>query len=124
MVTLHPYLFLLILVHVHTIVVVVIILAFVLPIYCVLFSIGTELLYIQVNFGLSKGVPWFRRLVADLSPWRPGFHPGPVRVWYIVGKFLMGPIFLRQLPFPIAIVIPPMLHPHCLITGSFGALDI
>jgi len=40
-----------------------------------------------------------------------------------MGNFQMGPIFLRQLPFPLAIFIPPMLHPHLLITGSIGHMN-
>jgi hypothetical protein len=47
-------------------------------------------------------VPWLRRLVAGLSPRRPGFDPGSVHVGYVVDK-----VALRQIPPP-----PPSTSVH------------
>jgi hypothetical protein len=41
-------------------------------------------------------VPWLRRLVAGLSPWRPGFDPGSVHVGFVVDKVALGQVFPRQ----------------------------
>jgi hypothetical protein len=37
-------------------------------------------------------VPWFRRLVAGLSPWRPGFDPGLIHVGFVVDKVALGQV--------------------------------
>jgi hypothetical protein len=44
-------------------------------------------------------VPWLRRLVAGLSPRRPGFDPGSVHVGFVVDKVALGQIFPRVLWF-------------------------
>ena len=38
-------------------------------------------------------MPWPRRLVAGLSPRRPGFDPGSVRVRFVVDKVALGEDF-------------------------------
>jgi hypothetical protein len=38
-------------------------------------------------------VPWFRRLVAGLSPRRPGFDPGSVRMGFVVDNVALGQVF-------------------------------
>ena len=43
---------------------------------------------------LVRAVPWLRRLVAGLSPRRPGFDPGPVHVRFVVDKVALGQVFL------------------------------
>jgi hypothetical protein len=50
--------------------------------------------------------PWFRRLVADLSPRRPKFAPGSVHVGFVVGKVALGHDFIRF--YPVNII------PRCL----------
>jgi hypothetical protein len=55
-------------------------------------------------------VPWLRRSVASLSPRRPGFHPGPVHVGFMVDKVALGPVFPRELRFSPANFNPPVLH--------------
>jgi hypothetical protein len=44
-------------------------------------------------------VPWLRRLVAGLSPLRPGFDPGSVHVGFVVDKVTLGQVFPRVLRF-------------------------
>jgi hypothetical protein len=44
-------------------------------------------------------VPWFRSLVAGLSPRRPGFAPGSIHVGFVVDKVALGQVFLRVLRF-------------------------
>jgi hypothetical protein len=58
-----------------------------------------------------------QEVIRRLSPRRPGFHPGPVRVRCVVGKVQMGLIFLRELRFYLAIVIPPVLYTYHLNIG-------
>jgi hypothetical protein len=41
----------------------------------------------------NRAVPWLRRLVASLSPPRPGFDPGSVHVGFVVDK-----VALEQVP--------------------------
>jgi hypothetical protein len=41
----------------------------------------------------TKAVPLLRRLVAGLSPRRPGFDPGSVRVGFVVDKLALGQVF-------------------------------
>jgi hypothetical protein len=59
---------------------------------------------LQVRFDLQKflnlillsvAVPWLRRLVAGLSPRRPGFDRGPVHVGCVVDKVALGQVFPR-----------------------------
>jgi hypothetical protein len=44
-------------------------------------------------------LPWLRRLVASLSPWRTGFAPGSIHVGLMVDKVELGHVFLRVLRF-------------------------
>jgi hypothetical protein len=86
-------------------------------------GVGSILTY--VNFGLHKvsgaeplnkfavvcnAVPWLRRLVACLSPRRPGFEPGSVHVGLVVDKVALGQAFPRVLRFSPVNFIPPVLH--------------
>jgi hypothetical protein len=45
-------------------------------------------------------VSWLRKLVAGLSPRKPGFAPGSVHVGLVVDKVALGQLFLRVLRFP------------------------
>jgi hypothetical protein len=40
-----------------------------------------------------EAVPWLRRLVAGLSPRRPGFDPGSLHVGFMVDKVALGQVF-------------------------------
>jgi hypothetical protein len=44
---------------------------------------------------LYKAVIWLRRLVAGLSPRRPGFAPWSVHVGFVVDKMVLGKVCLR-----------------------------
>ena len=55
-------------------------------------------------------VLWLRRLVAGLSPRRPGFDPGSVHVGFVVNKVALGQGFLWVLRFLPVNFIPPLLH--------------
>jgi hypothetical protein len=55
-------------------------------------------------------VPWLRRLVAGLSPRRPGFDPGSVHVGFVVDKVALGHVFLGVLRFSPVSFVPPLLH--------------
>jgi hypothetical protein len=55
-------------------------------------------------------VPWLRRLVASLSPRRPGFDPGSVHVRFVVNKVALGEVFPPVLRFSPINFIPPVLH--------------
>jgi hypothetical protein len=57
-----------------------------------------------------QAVPWLRRLVADLSPRRPGFDPGSVHVGIVMDKVALGQVFHRVLRFSPINFIPPVLH--------------
>ena len=57
-----------------------------------------------------QAVPWLRRLVAGLSPRRPGFDLGSVHVGFVVDKVALGQIFPRILRFSPVNLIPPVLH--------------
>jgi hypothetical protein len=49
-------------------------------------------------------VPWLRRLVACLSPRRPGFDPGSVHVGFMVDKVALGQVFPPEyFGFPLSI---------------------
>jgi hypothetical protein len=48
----------------------------------------------KVSCGLG-----LRRLVAGLSPRRPGFDPGSVHVGFVVAKVALGQVFVRVLRF-------------------------
>jgi hypothetical protein len=52
-----------------------------------------------VHLYLHRAVQWLRRLVAGLSPWRPVFAPGSVRVEYVVDHMALGQVVLRELWF-------------------------
>jgi hypothetical protein len=46
------------------------------------------------------------RLVADLSPRKPGFAPGSVNVGFVVVKVALGQVSVRVLPFYRGNIIP------------------
>jgi hypothetical protein len=46
-----------------------------------------------------EAVPWLKRLVAGLSPRRPGFDPGSVHVEFVMDKVTLWQIFPRVLRF-------------------------
>jgi hypothetical protein len=50
-----------------------------------------------------KAVPWLRRLVASLSPRRPGFDCRSVRVGFVVDKVALGQVFFEYFGFPLSI---------------------
>jgi hypothetical protein len=69
---------------------------------------------------LSSGrlaLPWLRRLLAYLSPQRPGFAPCSVHVWFVVDKVALGQVFLGSSVFPV-IIIPPWVHTHIIWGGG------
>jgi hypothetical protein len=55
-------------------------------------------------------VPWFRRLVAVLSPRRPGFDPGSFHVGFVVDKVALGHVFPKVSRFFPVNFIPTVLH--------------
>jgi hypothetical protein len=57
---------------------------------------------------LIMAVPWLTRLVAGLSPRRPGFDPGSVRVRIVVDKLALGQVFS-----PNTSVFPCQFHSTC-----------
>ena len=57
-------------------------------------------------------MPWLRRLVAGLSPRKPGLDPGLVHVRFVVDKVTLGHVFLRLLRFSPVSIIPPLLRTH------------
>jgi hypothetical protein len=69
--------------------------------------------YILKLFNLivvSWVVSWLRRLVAGLSPWRPGFMPGTVHMGFMVGKVTLGQVFRQFLRFFPVSIIPPWFY--------------
>jgi hypothetical protein len=58
----------------------------------------------------KMAVPCLRRLVAGLSPRRPGFDPGSVHVGFVVDKVALGQVFSRLLRFFPVNFKPPELH--------------
>jgi hypothetical protein len=59
---------------------------------------------------ITLAVPWLRRLLAGLSPRRPGFDPGSVHVEFVVDKVALWQVFLRILRFSPVNFIPPVLE--------------
>jgi hypothetical protein len=57
-------------------------------------------------------VPWLKRLVAGLSPRRPGITPRSVHVGCVVDKVALGQVFLRVFRLLPVNIIPPFLHTH------------
>jgi hypothetical protein len=55
---------------------------------------------------VNVAVPWLRRLVASLSPRRPGFDRGSVHVGFVALEQVIPPV-LRFSPVNF---IPPVLH--------------
>jgi hypothetical protein len=60
-------------------------------------------LYWSLGKFQNQAVPWLRRLVASLSPRRPGFDPGSVHVRFVVDKVALGQFFLRIVGFPLSV---------------------
>jgi hypothetical protein len=63
-------------------------------------------------------MPWLKRLVAGLSPQRPRFAPGLIRVGCVVDKMALGQVFLRVLRFSPANIISPLLRIHEVCDSS------
>jgi hypothetical protein len=57
-------------------------------------------------------VSWLRRVVAALSPRRPGFDPRTVYVRFVVDTVALGRVFLPVLRFSPVSIIPPKLHTY------------
>jgi hypothetical protein len=64
----------------------------------------------KAHYKLS--VPWFRRLVASLSPRIRGLAPWSVHVGFVVDKVQLRPDFLRAFRFSPVNIIPPWLRTH------------
>jgi hypothetical protein len=65
--------------------------------------------------GMNMAVPWLRRLVDGLSPRRPRFADGPIRVEFAVDKAALGQVFYEFFNFALVDIILPwlfMLTPH------------
>ena len=60
-------------------------------------------------------LPWLRRSVSGLSPWRLGFHPKSFHVRLVVDKVALGQFFLRVLRFSPVSTISPVLHIHTIV---------
>jgi hypothetical protein len=56
-----------------------------------------------------KAMPWLKRLVAGLSPWRPGFAPRSIHMGFVVDKEALGQFFLQVLQLSPVNIIPPSL---------------
>jgi hypothetical protein len=66
-----------------------------------------------VEVTVEGNVLWLMRLVAGLSPWRPGCAPWSFNVVFVVKKVVLGQIsFLRVLRISPASIIPPGLHSY------------
>jgi hypothetical protein len=57
----------------------------------------------QLSTTLHKAMPWLKRLVAGLSPRRPGFAPGSIHAGFVVDKVALGQVFVRVPRFPLSI---------------------
>jgi len=57
-------------------------------------------------------MPRFRRLVATLSPRRPGVNLRSVRVGHVVENAALGQVLLRVHRLSPVSIIPAMLHTH------------
>jgi small ligand-binding sensory domain FIST len=55
---------------------------------------------------ILRAVPWRRRLVAGLSPRRPGFASGSIQVGFVVDEVVLGQVSIQVLPFSPVNVIP------------------
>jgi hypothetical protein len=60
--------------------------------------LGTGITTVHTNTPYLA-VPWLRRLVAGLSPRRPGFDPGSVHVGFMVDKVALGQVFPPSVSF-------------------------
>jgi hypothetical protein len=65
-------------------------------------------------------VPWLRRLVASLSPRRPGIAHRSVHVGCMVDRVALGQVFLQVLRFFPVSIVPPWV---CILI-SFGGWTI
>jgi hypothetical protein len=62
-----------------------------------------------VSNAKGKAVPWLRRLIAGLSPWRPDFVLRSVHVGFVVDIAVVGQVRLRFHLFSPVSIIPPWL---------------
>jgi len=69
--------------------------------------------YIQcIPIPYPPAVPWFRRLVAGLSPRNPRFDLTSISVRFEVGELVRAQVFDRVLRFSHVSIIPTTLHNH------------
>jgi hypothetical protein len=61
---------------------------------------------------LIMAVPWLKRLIAGLSPWRLGFAPGSIHAGFVADKVALGQDFLLVFRAFSANIIPPVFHIH------------
>jgi hypothetical protein len=55
------------------------------------------------EYGLRRAVPWFRSLVAGLSPRRPGFAPWSINVGFVVDKVDWYRFLSEFFGFPLSV---------------------
>ena len=54
-----------------------------------------------------------------LSPPRPQFDHGSVRVKFVVDQMILRGVFLRVVLFPLICIIPPVLNIHIHLRSTF-----
>jgi hypothetical protein len=65
-------------------------------------------------YNLFHVVPWLRRLVAGLSPRRPGFAPGSVHVRFAADRVAQRQVFSEFFSFPCHCHSTMILHSHAI----------
>jgi len=48
----------------------------------------------QLVSAVGETVPWLRRIVVGLTPWRSGFDSGLIYLGFVIGKLIQGLAFL------------------------------
>jgi hypothetical protein len=81
----------------------------------------------EIKVGIF-GLSWLRRLVAGLSPWRPGFVSKSVHVRFVADKVAVGQVYLLVFLYFLVSNIPPMLHTllflHVALTRRTNARNL
>jgi hypothetical protein len=76
----------------------------------------------RLVLAFRQTVLWLRRLIADLSTWRPGFDPTPMHVRFVVDKVELGPAFPKYFGSVISITFHQCsithLYPHVAVTNT------
>ena len=74
----------------------------------------------QLVSAAGATVPWLRRIVAGLTPWRPGFDSALIYLGFVIRKVTLGLAFLWALRLSTVSIIPSRIYTLGSVSSPLG----